>query len=54
MKIISFQGNVSRFLLAVYLLLIGIIDAFDISLGNLGVLVPILAIITGIFILLGK
>ena len=54
MKIISFQGNISRFLLAVYLLVIGIIGAFDISLGSLGILVPILAIVTGIFILMGK
>ncbi len=54
MKIISFQGNISRFLLATYLLVVGICGAFDISLGNLGILVPILAIVTGIFMLTGK
>lgn len=36
MKIISFQGNISRFLLAIYLLVVGICGAFDISLGSLG------------------
>lgn len=54
MKIITFQGNISRFLLATYLLVVGICGAFDISLGNLGILVPILAIVTGIFMLTGK
>lgn len=41
-------------LLAVYLILVGLIGIFAISLGAAAILVPIIALIAGILILLGK
>ena len=46
--------NIGMLLLAIYLIVIGLIGAFGISLGQLGILVPILALVTGILILIGK
>lgn len=46
--------NIGIFLLAVYLILVGIIGVAGISLGQLQILVPILAIAAGVFLLLGK
>lgn len=44
----------SRLLLAIYLLLVGITGTFSISLGGAGIIVPILALATGILMLIGK
>lgn len=41
-------------LLAVYLILIGLIGIFGINLGSAGIVIPILALLSGILILLGK
>ena len=46
--------NIGMLLLALYLILVGIIGIFGISLGAASILVPILALIAGILILLGK
>ena len=46
--------NLGMLLLAVYLILVGIIGIFGVSLGAAGILLPILALIAGILILLGK
>ena len=46
--------NIGMLLLAVYLILIGIIGIFGVSLGAAGMLLPILALIAGILILMGK
>ena len=46
--------NIGMLLLAIYLIVIGLIGAFGISLGQLSSLVPILAIVTGVLILIGK
>jgi hypothetical protein len=46
--------NLGHTLLAVYLILVGLIGVFGISLGQLSILVPLLAIIAGICLLLGK
>jgi hypothetical protein len=46
--------NIGMLLLALYLILIGIIGIFGISLGAASILVPILALVAGILILLGK
>jgi hypothetical protein len=46
--------NIGMLLLAVYLIVIGLMGAFGISLGQLSILVPILAIVTGVLILIGK
>ena len=41
-------------LLAIYLILIGVIGAFGISLGQLSIVTPILAIAAGVCLLIGK
>lgn len=41
-------------LLAIYLILIGLIGIFAISLGGAAIVMPILAIIAGVLILIGK
>lgn len=46
--------NLGMLLLAIYLILVGIIGIFGMSLGAAGILLPILALIAGILILLGK
>jgi hypothetical protein len=46
--------NLGMLLLAIYLILVGIIGIFGVSLGAAGILLPILALIAGILILLGK
>ncbi len=46
--------NIGMLLLAIYLILVGVIGVFGISLGQLSVVTPALAIAAGIFLLLGK
>ncbi|MFL6590987.1 MAG: hypothetical protein ACJ8M4_12535 [Chthoniobacterales bacterium] len=46
--------NIGMLVLAIYLILVGLIGIFGISLGAASILVPILALVAGILILLGK
>ena len=46
--------NIGMLVLAIYLILVGIIGIFGVSLGAAGILLPILALVAGILILLGK
>ena len=46
--------NIGMLLLALYLILVGIIGIFGVSLGAASILLPILALVAGIMILLGK
>jgi hypothetical protein len=46
--------NIGMLLLAIYLILVGIIGIFGVSLGAAAILLPILALVAGIMILLGK
>jgi hypothetical protein len=46
--------NIGMLLLAIYLILVGIIGIFGVSLGAAGILLPILALVAGIMILIGK
>ncbi len=46
--------NLGFLLLAIYLIIIGVIGLFGISLGQLSIVVPLLALIAGIFLLIGK
>ncbi len=46
--------NIGMLLLAIYLIVVGLIGIFGVSLGGLSILVPILALVAGIFILIGK
>jgi hypothetical protein len=48
------KKNIGMLLLAVYLILVGVIGAFGISLGQLTIVVPILAIAAGVCLLIGK
>jgi hypothetical protein len=46
--------NLGMLLLAIYLIVVGLIGLFGMSLGQLSILVPILAIVAGVVILIGK
>jgi hypothetical protein len=46
--------NIGMLLLAIYLILVGLMGIFGISLGAASILIPILALVAGIMILLGK
>ena len=46
--------NIGMLLLAIYLILVGITGIFGMSLGAAAILLPILALIAGILILIGK
>ena len=46
--------NSGMILLALYLILVGIMGIFGITLGALSILLPIVALVAGIMILLGK
>jgi hypothetical protein len=50
----KFKSGLGVSLLAVYLIIVGIMGAFGVSLGGLHLLVPILAIIAGVALLTGK
>lgn len=51
MKLIKTPGLL---LLAIYLILAGLIGIFGIRLGELSILMPLLALVAGILILVGK
>jgi hypothetical protein len=51
MKVIRTPGLL---LLAIYLILIGLIGLFHINLGALSIVMPLLALVAGILILIGK
>jgi hypothetical protein len=46
--------NIGMLLLAIYLIITGIIGIFGVTLGVASILLPILALVAGIMILLGK
>jgi hypothetical protein len=46
--------NIGMLLLAIYLILVGIMGLTGMSLGAASILLPILALVAGIMILLGK
>lgn len=50
----NFTKNIGMLLLAIFLILTGLVGIFGISLGAASILVPILALLAGIFILIGK
>ena len=51
MPVMNFNKNIGMLLLAVYLIVVGIIGLTGMGTG---LLLPILALVTGIFILIGK
>ena len=50
----KFIKSPSMFLLAIYLILIGLTQIAGASLGAAAIVLPILALVTGVLILLGK
>lgn len=46
--------SIGMLLLAIYLIIVGLVGIFGISLGAASILIPILALIAGLLILLGK
>jgi hypothetical protein len=46
--------NIGMLLLAIYLILVGLIGILGMSLGAASILLPILALVAGVMILLGK
>ena len=46
--------NIGMLVLAIYLILVGLVGIFGFSLGAASILLPILALVAGILILLGK
>ena len=46
--------NMGMLVLAIYLILVGLMGIFSMSLGAASILLPILAVIAGVLILLGK
>jgi hypothetical protein len=46
--------NIGMLLLAIYLILVGLMGITGMTLGAAGILLPILALVAGIMILLGK
>ena len=51
MKVIKTPGLL---LLAIYLILVGLSGIFGISLGQFSIVIPVLALVAGILILIGK
>lgn len=50
----NIPANSGRLVLAIYLTLVGITGVFSIDLGAVGILIPILALVAGVLILLGR
>jgi hypothetical protein len=46
--------NIGMLVLAMYLIVSGLTGVFGISFGQLSILVPILAVVAGVMILIGK
>jgi len=46
--------NIGMTVLAVYLILVGLMGLFGISLGQLSIIVPVLALVAGIALIIGK
>jgi len=51
---VNVTKNLGLLLLAIYLIIIGLMGTFGFHLGQLSVLVPLLAIASGVLILIGK
>jgi len=50
----NFSKNLGMTLLAIYLIILGCSGAFGFNLGQLNIIIPILAIAAGVCILLGR
>jgi hypothetical protein len=50
----NLPSNLGMRVLAIYLIVIGVLGIFGVNLGALSILVPILALVAGICLLIGK
>ena len=50
----NFSKNLGMPLLGIYLVIVGLIGTFGFSLGQLSIVVPVLALVAGALILMGK
>ena len=50
----NFREKPSMLVLAIYLILVGLVGVTGTSLGAFGLVLPILALVTGVMILLGR
>ena len=50
----NMNKNLGMLLLAIYLIIVGLSGTFGFSLGQLNILVPLLAMFAGVMILIGK
>lgn len=50
----NFTKNRGLLVLAIYLIIVGFMGAFGITLGALSILVPILAIVAGVLLLIDR
>ncbi len=48
------KRSIGHLLLAIYLILVGLAGAFQVSLGQFSIAMPILALAAGVLLLLGK
>jgi hypothetical protein len=53
-RIMKVPSNLGMLLLGIWLIILGAMQLLSISLGGLAILVPILAIVAGILIILGR
>lgn len=50
----NINKNVGLLVLAIYLIIVGLTGLFSISLGQLSIVVPLMALVAGILILIGR
>jgi hypothetical protein len=50
----NINKNVGLLVLAIYLIIVGVTGLFTISLGQLSIVVPLMALVAGILILIGR
>ncbi len=50
----NFTKNLGMLALAIYLILVGLVGAFGINLGQFSMAVPVMALVAGVLILIGR
>jgi hypothetical protein len=54
MRRINFRNNLGMLLLAIWLIVSGVLALLPVQLGQLGIIVPLLALAAGVLLLLGR
>jgi len=50
----NMSKNRGLLVLGIYLIIVGLIQVFNISLGQLSLIVPVLAVVAGVLLIIGK